>query len=364
MTRGSYEIAVLPGDGIGSDVMDAALAVLCRAAENQDLALSFSSYEAGASYYLKSGESISAATMEQAGRADAVLLGAMGLPDVRYQDGSEIVPQIEMREHFNLFASLRPCKQFAGVPTRLNSSNVDMLVIRELVEGLFAGRRDAVNESCELASDRMTITRAGCERLFALAFEQARTRRKEMGTPGHVTLLDKANVLRSNAFMRKVFDEVAARYPDVATARLYIDAGSMMFITNPERFDVVVTENVFGDIVSELGAGVVGGLGVAPSADVSETHAVFQPSHGSAPDIAGKGVANPIAMILSAAMMLDWLSNKHADDRCAKAAASIRAATAEVLRSGPKTPDLGGDARTDHVTNAICHGLEAFSSAA
>jgi len=199
-----------------------------------------------------------------------------------------------------------------------------MLVIRELTEGLFAGRHDPMEESDESASDRLTITRATSEKLFEVAFAQAKLRRRLYGTPGHVTLLDKANVLRSNAFLRKVYDDVAARHPDVGKARIYIDAGSMMFVTNPERYDVVVTENVFGDIASEIAAGVVGGLGVAPSPDLSETHGVFQPSHGSAPDIAGKGAANPGATILSAAMMLDWLSDKHGDERCANAAASIR----------------------------------------
>src|SRR5262249_41789313 len=151
-----------------------------------------------------------------------------------------------------------------------------------------------------------TITRATSEKLFHLAFQQARLRRARGGR-GHVTLFDKANVLRSNAFLRKVFDEVAAQYPDIGSERLYIDAASMLMVTHPDRFDVIVTENVFGDITSEIGAGLAGGLGVAPSADIGDDHGVFQPSHGSAPDLAGRGVANPVATILSAAMMLDWL---------------------------------------------------------
>jgi 3-isopropylmalate dehydrogenase len=158
--------------------------------------------------------------------------------------------------------------------------------------------------------------------------------------------------------MRKVFDEVAARHPDIGSARIYIDAGAMMFVTNPERYDVVVTENVFGDIASEIAAGIVGGLGVAPSADVSGKHAVFQPSHGTAPDIAGRGVANPVATILSAAMLLDWLADRKRDSRCEDAAAAIRAATAKVLASGPRTADIGGSARTAEVTQAIASALE------
>jgi 3-isopropylmalate dehydrogenase len=364
MAKDGYDIALMPGDGIGPEVTDAAVAVLSDAAARHGVTLRYTTYEAGAEYYRKSKQAISKDTMEAVGKADAVLLGAMGLPDVRYPNGTEIAPQIDMREHYGLFASLRPCKLFPGVPTRVRADKVDMLVIRELVEGLFAGRHDESEESDESCSDRLTVTRKGCEQLFELAFAQAKLRRRLYGTPGHVTLLDKANVLRSNAFMRKVFDDVAVRHPDVETARGYIDSGSMMFVTNPERYDVVVSENVFGDITSEIAAGVVGGLGVAPSGDVSETRGVFQPSHGSAPDIAGKGVANPVATILSAAMMLDWLADKHGDDRCANAAASIRAATGAVLASGPKTRDLGGTAGTAEVTKAIRNALTTSAIAA
>jgi 3-isopropylmalate dehydrogenase len=357
MAKNGYDIALMPGDGIGPEVTEAAVAVMSDAAARHGLMLNYTTHEAGAAYYRKTMEAISAATMEAIGQADAVLLGAMGLPDIRYPNGTEIAPQIDMREHYGLFASLRPCRLFPGVPTRVRADKVDMLVIRELTEGLFAGRHDPMERSDESASDRLTITRATSEKLFEVAFAQAKLRRRLHDTPGHVTLLDKSNVLRSNAFLRKVFDEVAARYPDIGTARLYIDAGSMMLVTEPERFDVIVTENVFGDIISEIAAGIVGGLGVAPSGDVSLTHGVFQPSHGTAPDIAGKGVANPVATILSAAMLLDWLADKHGDERCAKTAASIRTGTTSVLASGPKTRDLGGTAGTAEVTQAIRSSL-------
>src|SRR3954447_7928561 len=265
MPKNAYDIALLPGDGIGPEVTDAAVAVLSDAAARHDVTLTYTTYQAGAEHYRTTNEAISAASMQAVGQADAVLLGAMGLPDIRYPDGTEIAPQIDIREHYGLFASLRPCRLFAGVPTRLRADRIDMLVIREITEGLFAGRHDPMETSNESASDRMTITRSTSEKLFEVAFAQARLRRRLHGTPGHVTLLDKSNVLRSNAFLRKIFDEAAARHPDVGAARLYIDAGSMMLVTNPERFDVIVTENVFGDITSEIAAGVVGGLGVAPS---------------------------------------------------------------------------------------------------
>jgi 3-isopropylmalate dehydrogenase len=359
MSKSFYSVVLLPGDGIGPEVTDAAVAVLNAAAEAFGIVLKYKTYQAGAELYRKTGISMADADMEALPQADAILLGAMGLPSVRKPDGTEIAPQIDIRERFGLFASLRPCELFPGVPSRIKAEKINMLVIREITEGLFAGRHDKLEPSDEAVGDRLVITRATSEKLFKVAFEQARARRRIHGTPGHVTLLDKSNVLRSNAFMRKVFDEVALQYPDVGSDRLYIDAGSMMFVTNPERYDVVVTENVFGDITSEIAAGIVGGLGVAPSGDISETMGVFQPSHGTAPDIAGKGVANPVATILSAAMLLDWLAERNDDERCVKAAAAVREATAKVLASGPKTADLGGNAGTTAVTSAIIAALPA-----
>ena len=362
MNNKNYQLVLLPGDGIGPEVTAAAVKVLDAVAKQHAIGLAYTTYRAGADLYRETGESMAEADMAALAGADAILLGAMGLPSVRKPDGTEIAPQIDIRERYGLVASLRPCRFFPGVPTRVKADKVDMLVIRELTEGLFAGRHDVLEPSDEAVGDRMRISRTGCERLFKVAFEQARFRRKAYGTPGHVTLLDKANVLRSNAFMRKVFDEVALRYPDIRTDRLYIDAGSMMFVTDPERFDVVVTENVFGDIVSEIAAGVVGGLGVAPSADINDHMAVFQPSHGTAPDIAGKGIANPVATILSAGMLLDWLSEKHQDRRCSDAAASLRRAVAEVLLDGPRTADIGGTAGTAEVTEAVVEALAAVAA--
>ena len=359
MAKSMYQIAVLPGDGIGPEVTEAAVAVLDAACLGHDVQVTKTTYEAGAEYFRKTGEAMSTSVQKAVGEADAILFGSMGLPDVRRPDGTETGPQVELREQYGLFASLRPVKLFPGVPTRLKADRIDILVIRETTEGLFAGRSDPREPSDESVSDRMTITRATCEKLFELAFAQARRRRRDHGTPGHVTLLDKANALPSQAFMRKVFDEIAAGHPDIGADRQYIDAGAMMFVTHPERFDVVVCENIFGDIVSEIAAGIVGGLGVTPSADVGDRHGVFQPSHGTAPDLAGRDLANPVAAILSTAMMLDWLAERHDDPRCAATAASVRRATEQVLKSGPKTPDLGGNAGTREVTQAIVARLSA-----
>jgi 3-isopropylmalate dehydrogenase len=351
-----YAIAVLPGDGIGPEVIDVAISVLNAAVDGTDLQLTYQTYQAGAALYRDTGEGITPATMQAIGAADAILFGAMGLPDVRRPDGTEVAPQLDMREQFHLFASLRPARLLEGVPRTVHATNVDMLVIRETTEGLFAGRHDPPSGDDDSESDRMTITRATSEQLFELAFAQAAARRRA-GRRGHVTLLDKSNVLKSNAFMRSIFNEVAARHPDIETDRLYIDAAAMMMVTQPERFDVVVTENMFGDIVSELAAGISGGLGLAPSADVGVDHAVFQPCHGSAPDLAGRDIANPVGTILSGAMLLDWLGERNNDQSAVAAARSIQAAVAGVLKDGVSTRDIGGTAGTRAVGKAVIAAL-------
>ncbi|SDL06061.1 isocitrate/isopropylmalate dehydrogenase family protein [Arthrobacter sp. ok362] len=353
-----YDIAVIPGDGIGPEVVEAALSVLNECEARYGLKLNYTFYDFSADLYRRTGRKITAADMDEIGQKDAVLFGAMGLPDVRGPEGLELGAQVEMRAHYGLFSSLRPVRLFEGVESPVKAKDIDMLVIRETSEGMFAGLADHHEPSDESASDRMTITRATCEKLFDVAFSQARARRKR-GTPGHVTLLHKSNALRSNVLMEKVFDEVAAKSPDVGSAKYYIDAGSMYMVTDPERYDVVVSENIFGDIVSEIAAGLVGGLGVAPSADVSLTHGVFQPSHGSAPDIAGQGVANPAAMILSAAMMLEWLGERRGDDLCTQIAQNIQIAVESALATGPLARDLGGPAGTQEVLDTVVKALPA-----
>lgn len=353
-----YEIAVIPGDGIGPEVVDAALTVLKECEARFGLELDCTFHDFSADLYRRTGRKITPADLDEIGKADAVLFGAMGLPDVRGPEGLELGAQVEMRAHYGLFASLRPVRLFKGVESPVKAKDIDMLVIRETSEGMFAGLADKHEPSDESASDRMTITRATCEKLFDVAFSQARARR-ERGTPGHVTLLHKSNALRSNVLMEKVFDEVAEKNGDVGSAKFYIDAGSMYMVTDPRRYDVVVSENIFGDILSEIAAGLVGGLGIAPSADVSLTQGVFQPSHGSAPDIAGKGVANPTAMILSAAMMLEWLGERRGDDVCARAAQGIQSAVETTLANGPRARDLGGTAGTREVVDAVTRALPA-----
>ena len=358
MTKPYYDIAVIPGDGIGPEVVAAAVAVMQRAAEQSGVALLMAEHPAGAFHFRDTGEALPAATVQAIAEADATLFGAAGWPDIRAADGTEIAPQISIREHFGLFAGLRPIRLWPGVPPVLARATVDMLIVREQTEGLFAGRHDPAGNDPHSAADRMVVTRRGCERLFTMTFALAR-RRKAAGKPGRVTLMDKANVLRSQAFMRAIFDEVAAQHPDTEANHVHIDAGCMLLVTDPGRFDIVVSENQFGDITSEIAAGVGGGLGLAPSADLGEDVGMFQPSHGTAPDIAGRGLANPVAAILSGAMLLDWLADRHGDAACRAAASAIEAAVGAVLASGPRTRDLGGTAGTQEVTNAVLAALTA-----
>jgi 3-isopropylmalate dehydrogenase len=230
------------------------------------------------------------------------------------------------------------------------------VVIRESTEGLFASMGKGVVTETE-ARETLLITRKTSERLFDFSFRYAQ-RRKARGAPGRLTCVDKANAFKAYAFFRKLFDECAARYPAVATDRLYVDACSAMLVRRPWDFDVMVMENMFGDILSDLTAGLIGGMGMAPSADIGDKHAVFQPCHGTAPDIMGKGLANPTAMILSAALMLDWLADRHGHDAAARGARAIEAAVDRAFASGLKPAEFGGPDGTQAVAGAVLRALD------
>ena len=262
-----------------------------------------------------------------------------------------------------LDAGLRPILTWPGLPAVLadpRAQNLDIALIRESTEGFFAGRHSAVTDH-DSSSETMRITRSASERLFRYAFDLAR-QRKEKGLPGHVTLIDKANVFRSFKFFRDIFDEIAAGYPDIGTDRRYVDAMAMLMVRQPWSFDVVVTENLFGDILSDLGAGLMGGMGMAPSGDIGLDHAVFQPSHGTAPDIAGSGKANPTATFLSAAMMLDWLGRRHDDASLTEAGDRLTRAVKAAFADGDLVPhELGGEAGLGAITDRVYAALETLA---
>jgi 3-isopropylmalate dehydrogenase len=334
----------MPGDGIGPEVIAEAVRVLQQAAPP----LVYETLPAGAGEYLRGGDPLPANTFDRLRKFDAILLGAMGLPGVRWPSGTEMTPQLDLRERLDLYCGLRPVYLFHPLDSPLRdrtAGSVDMMLVRENTEGLFARRLRRADPASGCVEDTLRITRTGAERVIRAAFRQAMRRKKRL------TLVDKANVLPSMAFFRSIFDEVAAGFPEVAAERVYVDAAALHLVTGPERFDVIVTENMFGDILSDLLAGLVGGMGMAPSADVGDRYAVFQPSHGSAPDIAGKAIANPVAGILSGAMMLDWLGESAAADR-------IQTAVRTVFQDrAARTPDMGGTLSTGEMTDEILERL-------
>ncbi len=339
------QIALLPGDGIGPEVVEAGVAVL-KALPGLDFEMV--EMPCGAGEYLKNGDPLPEQTIEMCRQADAVLLGAMGIPQVRWADGREMAPQVDLREIFGLYAGVRPTKLYNAAHSPLKKPVIDYVLVRESTEGLFSTRLRPRVAGADEVRDEMLVTRKGSERLFRFSFELARTRRKKL------TLIDKANVLPAMAFFREIFDEVAKEYPDVETERLYVDAMALYLVQRPQSFDVMVTENMFGDILSDLAAATVGGMGMAPSADIGDAQAVFQPAHGSAPDIAGQGKANPVATILSVAMMLEWFG----EEECLAGAARIRKAVETVLSDPANaTADLGGTLSTQAMTAKILEAL-------
>jgi 3-isopropylmalate dehydrogenase len=359
----TYDVAVFHGDGIGPEIMAPTLEILRQlSGSNPSYELAFTDAPAGAGHYAKTGESFPAGSLETARNADAILLSAMGLPDVRYPDGTEISPQIDLRKQLGLFAGVRPVKVSSGQATPLslpNGKEIDFVLIRESTEGLFftQGTGEVLEDE---ARETLLITRDVSEKLFRFAFDLAKNRKASGRGPGRVTCVDKANVFRAFAFFRSMFDAEAANHPDLQADHAYVDATALWMVQKPWEFDVLVTENMFGDILSDLGAGLMGGLGLAPSADIGLNHAVFQPCHGSAPDIAGQGIANPFAMILSAAMMLEWLGLTHDQPELSNDGVRLREAVEKVTANGRNlTRDLGGTAGTQDAASSVLEALRA-----
>lgn len=355
----AFHIAVIGGDGIGPEVMAPALELLRRVeATTPGLKLRFSEAPAGAVHYQETGVSLPESTVRLCEEADAILLGACGLPHVRTPEGTEIMPQVELRFIFGLYAGVRPCRLIPGVPSPIvgaDKHGIDLVVVRESTEGLFASMGKGVVTHDE-ARETLVITRKTSQRLFDFSFRLAQ-RRKERGGKGTLTCVDKANVFKAFAFFRDIFDERAKGFPGVKADHLYVDACSAMLVKRPWDFDVMVTENMFGDILSDLTAGLIGGMGMAPSADIGDRNAVFQPCHGTAPDIMGQGKANPTAMLLSAALMLDWLADKHGHAPAAEGARKIEAAVDAAYAAGTRPFDLGGSDGTAQVAGAAMRRL-------
>ncbi len=316
--RRTHRIVVFPGDGIGPEIVDAALEVMRELEEHPGgFRLELEFHRAGAALYRETGAAILPDGLEAFRRAGCALKGPVGLPEVRGPDGTEagLLGGI-LRGGFDLFANVRPIALLPGVPCPLaghRPGGIDYVIVRENTEGLYLSRGLGL-VTRQAAADTLLLTAAGCERISRFAFKTALSRPAGAPADGkrRVTLVEKSNVLRSFAFFRRIFLEVASEFPEIEADCLYVDAAAAALVSRPQHFQVIVTENLFGDILSDLGAATVGGLGFCAAANIGEAAAYFEPIHGSAPSIAGRGLANPLSQIRAGALLLDYLGEKQA----------------------------------------------------
>jgi tartrate dehydrogenase/decarboxylase/D-malate dehydrogenase len=347
-----YKISLIPGDGIGREVAPAAQSVLEQAATTWGFELEWDPVDWGCEYYTRTGAMMAPDGLERMAERDAVFLGAVGYPGVpdHVSLWGLLIP---IRRAFRQYVNYRPIRLFPGIdgPLRSTEGGIDFAVVRENNEGEYSeiGGRIYRGLEEEIAIQESVFTRRGVRRVLEYAFQLAAQRK------GRVLSATKSNgIVHTMPFWDEIFAEVAAEHPGIEASQQHIDALAAYFVQRPQNLDVVVASNLFGDILSDLGAAVAGSIGIAPSANLDPTHthpSMFEPVHGSAPDIAGQGIANPIGQIWSGALMLQHLGE-------AKAGEAIVDAIATVLADGgPRTPDLGGTARTDEVTRAIVEAL-------
>ncbi len=348
----SYKIAVLPGDGIGTEVTPPAVDVLRKAGELFGFTVDCQDLDWGVARWRKTGELVPGDMLEVLRPMDAILLGAMGWPS-EVPDHLTLAPLVTIRQRFDQYACIRPAKLPQGIPSLLAGKGVgdiDIEVIRENSEGEYvdSGSRFKVGQPDEIALQTAIHTRRGIERIMRFSFERARARRK------HLTMITKSNAQRYGYVLwDEILEELAGEFPDVTADKQHADAAVMNFVRRPETFDVVVASNLFGDILTDLGGTISGGLGMAPSTNTNPERtfpSMFEPVHGSAPDIAGQGIANPVGAIRSVAMMLDWLGEQ-------SSASAIDDAVNRTFADGGKTPDLGGSLTTQQLGAMVVERL-------
>ncbi len=349
----TYRIGVYPGDGIGLEVTDQAERVIDALQEiYKTFQLQRTRLPWGASFYQQTQQVVPEDYLEQLKAFDAILLGAIGWPEV-VPDHIALVPLISIRQKFDQYACVRPAKLLPGVRCPLagrSAGEIDLVVVRENSEGEYlpTGGRVRVGQPEEVALQTAVHTRRGIERILRFGFEQARSRRNKL------TMVTKSNALKFGMVLwDDVLAELIPQYPDVQAGKQHVDAAAMNLVRSPDQFDVIVCSNLFGDILTDLAGVIIGGLGLAPSANINPERtfpSLFEPVHGSAPDIAGQGRANPVAMLLSVAMMLDWLA-------LPEPASALRKAVEKTLACGLGTPDLGGRLTTAELTQEILNRL-------
>ena len=335
----STKVTLIRGDGIGPEVVDAAV----RATEATGAAVAWDVKEAGAGAIAAHGAPLPEQTLASIRENGVCLKGPLATP----VGGGYRSVNVALRQELDLYANLRPARSYAGLPGRYD--NVDLVVVRENTQGAYSGIEHYIDPSRSAAESIAIITRHGSDRIVRFAFEHARAAGRK-----RVTLVHKANILKmTSGLFLEVGREIARSYPDIEFADIIVDNCAMQLVKNPERFDVLVTTNLFGDILSDLTAGLVGGLGLVAGANIGEHAAIFEAVHGTAPDIAGKGVANPTAVMLAAAMLLDRIGQR---ERARRLEATIRAVIAE---GKELTPDLGGSGSTRSFTDRIVARLNA-----
>lgn len=354
----SYQIAVVPGDGIGQDIVPEGLKVLEAVQQaTGDFRLEFEEFPWGCDHYLEAGEVMPANGTEILRKFDAIYFGAAGHPNVPdYLPGWRLI--LVVRRAFEQFVNLRPVKLLPGVPCPLvgkTPADIDFVIVRENTEGEFAGPGGLVHEghSQETAVQVSVFTRLGVERVAKYAFELARKRRKK------VTNVTKSNAFKDSlVFWDKVVEEVGADFPEVEYEMLYVDAAAMNFVKRPERFDVILTTNLFGDILSDLGGMIMGGIGLGPSGNINPERAfpsMFEPIHGSAPKYAGTGIANPIGSIWAGSLMLEHLGQE-------RGARLMVEAIKDTVKGDVKPREIGGTASTSEVGDAVAEAVRRLAS--
>jgi len=330
-------VTVIPGDGIGPEQTEATLRVLEAAKDRFGLGLAFTKVDAGDECFRKRGQALPQDTMEVVKNSDAVLKGPVG------EMAREVI--LPLRLIFKLYANIRPAKAYPGIECL--RPGIDLVIVRENTEDVYKGIEFELDET---ALAMRVITAAGSRNIADYAFRLARLRNNKR----RVTAIHKANVMKiTDGLFRRMCQETSRNYPDITMNEMYVDAAAMNLIRNPQEFDVIVTTNMFGDILSDEAAQLVGGLGVAPSANIGRDFALFEPVHGSAPDIAGRQTANPCSMILSSKMMLEYFGDRGGGEEWMKAATAIEETFIDTLKSDITTPDLGGKAKTVEVGKAI-----------
>ena len=337
-----YKVALIPGDGIGPELTETTLTVMNAVQKKIGIKLEFIELEAGDSCLERRGVALPEETINAIRRSHVCLKGPVG------ETAADVI--VRLRMMFDLYANIRPIKSYSGVPCL--REDIDLVFVRENTEGLYKGFEFNLNS--DVAVGLRVITRRGCQRIARKAFELALKRNKKR----KVTAVHKANVMKKTCgLFAQVCREVAKEYPDVSFNEQYVDAASMRLIKEPQNYDVIVTTNMFGDILSDEAAQLVGGLGMAPGGNIGDSFAIFEPVHGSAPTRVGKHTANPCSMILAAKMMLEWLSERYNDPLCLRAAESIELGVAQALKEGLTIPDFGGNLKTMEMGEAIAQKI-------